>query len=110
HAAMITSASPDPKNCTASSRLGKHQSQWASDATIVARARARGHSDNRRFVSYDTWTPDARATVIAANAASHAEADIACEMPETCSKREWRMMSAGRSAGVRRLAADPARK
>src|SRR5437660_3212975 len=107
---MIASSSLESKSPRASSRLGKHQSQYASDAMIVARARAIGHSERRRLVSYDTLTPAARAASKDANAASHADAEIACVMADTWITRALRITSSGSSAGVSRLAADPARK
>ena len=77
---------------------------------MTARARARGHSLSRRLVSNDTFRPRSRASAKAAKTVSHAESLIAWLMPEACTMRAAAIVSAGRLAGVSRLAAEPARK
>ena len=79
-------------------------------ALMTARARARGHSDRRRFGSKLTFTPARRAISIAANTVSQALADIACEIPDTCSQRADSIRLRSIVRGCMRLAAEPARR
>ena len=75
-----------------------------------ARARASGHSFNRRLVSKLTATPAARAMSMAACAVSQLLSEMASVMPDRCSTRAAAIRSRGRSAGRMRLAAEPWRK
>ena len=77
---------------------------------MIARARSSGHSFSRRLESNTTFTPAARAIAMAANTVSQALALMAWLMPDTCRYFAPRIRSAGRSAGVMRLAALPARR
>ena len=76
----------------------------------MARARASGQSLSRRLESKETRAPPARAASNAARTVSLAEAEIAMLMPEACTKRVSRSSASGTSAGVIRLAAEPARR
>jgi hypothetical protein len=77
---------------------------------MVARARGSGHSFSRRFDSKATPTPRARAVPNACSTASQAPADSARLMPEASTIRVRSARPSGMSAGVIRLAAEPARR
>ena len=74
-------------------------------------ARGNDHSFSRRFGSYETRAPAARAASMAANTASHALALIAWLMPETCSTAGAAdHVERAASPGSIRDAAEPARR
>jgi hypothetical protein len=62
-------------------------SQRAQVAWILARAVSRSHSLSLRLVSYDTFTPLARARLIAASQVARADSLIAWPIADTCSTR-----------------------
>src|SRR4029079_13861209 len=105
--ATIRAGSSLSNSRLASSRLGNAHATDRSVSKTNARARARGHSLRRRFVSYAMRAPAARAVSIAAKHVSHADAEIAWLIADRCSTRVWRSTSSGSAATVIRDAADP---